>query len=179
MPKGAVLLPVEVGESIQEPPDAKQREFRVIIEARSTRITVDGSVDIELVRTLLECLANDLAASRGPDLDSGGSDRSAARLWRAQRNRENCAARGPVCGRRIRVSRPAWRSNLAALVGWRWPMLIREAFGTRALCLAKSRQRNCLTYTRPAVDVTRRYRLAPARAHMEAGDSRITGKIIS
>jgi transposase len=55
--KPAALLPVEVAEGIQPRPDVKQPEFRVVIEARGRRVTVDGSVDVELVRTLLERLA--------------------------------------------------------------------------------------------------------------------------
>lgn len=54
--KPAALLPVEVSEGIQSRADAKQHEFRVMIEARGTRVTVDGIVDANLVRTLLECL---------------------------------------------------------------------------------------------------------------------------
>lgn len=55
--KPGALLPVEVAEGIQPRSDGKQHEFRVIIEARGTRVTVDGSVDAEVIRTLLECLA--------------------------------------------------------------------------------------------------------------------------
>lgn len=55
--KPATLLPVEVAKDIQPRRDARQHEFRVMIEARGTRVTVDGSVDAELIRTLLECLA--------------------------------------------------------------------------------------------------------------------------
>lgn len=52
-----VLLPVEVAEDIRPLVDAKQRGLRAIIEARGTRVTLDGSVDTELIRSLLECLA--------------------------------------------------------------------------------------------------------------------------
>ena len=55
--KPATLLAVEVAESVRPPRGAKQHEFRVVIEARGVRVTLDGSVDAELVRTLLECLA--------------------------------------------------------------------------------------------------------------------------
>jgi transposase len=55
--KPATLLPVEVAESIRPARGGKQHEFRIIIEARGARVTLEGSVDTELVRTLLECLA--------------------------------------------------------------------------------------------------------------------------
>ncbi len=51
------LLPVEVAEGVRQPRGAKQHEFRIMIEARGARLTLDGSVDAKLVRTLLECLA--------------------------------------------------------------------------------------------------------------------------
>jgi|SRR6185312_12682040 transposase-like protein len=55
--KPATLLPVEVAERIRPPRGAKQHDFRIMIEARGARVTLDGSVEAELVRTLLECLA--------------------------------------------------------------------------------------------------------------------------
>jgi transposase len=55
--KPATFLPVEVAESVRPPRGGKQHDFRIMIEARGARITLDGSVDAELVRTLLECLA--------------------------------------------------------------------------------------------------------------------------
>ncbi len=55
--KSATLLPVEVAEGVRQPRGAKQHEFRIMIEARGARVTLDGSVDAKLVRTLLECLA--------------------------------------------------------------------------------------------------------------------------
>jgi transposase-like protein len=54
--KPAALLPVEVVEGIQTAPAAKENEFRVI-EARGTRVTLNGNVDAGLIRILLECLA--------------------------------------------------------------------------------------------------------------------------
>jgi transposase len=53
----AELLPVEVSEGIRPSRDGKQHEFRVMIEARGTRVTVNGDIDVELIRTLMECLA--------------------------------------------------------------------------------------------------------------------------
>ena len=55
--KPATLLPVEVAERIRPPRGAKQHDFRIMIEARGARVTLDGSIEAELVRTLLECLA--------------------------------------------------------------------------------------------------------------------------
>ncbi len=55
--KTATLLPVEVAEGVRPTRGAKQHEFRIMIEARGARVTLDGSVDAEFVRTLLECLA--------------------------------------------------------------------------------------------------------------------------
>jgi transposase-like protein len=55
--KPATLLPVEVAEGIRPRRGAKLHEFRIIIEARGARVTLDGGVYAELVRTLLECLA--------------------------------------------------------------------------------------------------------------------------
>ena len=55
--KAATLLPVHVAEADQaEKAEAKQ-SCSVIIEAQGARITITGSVDTLVVRTVLECLA--------------------------------------------------------------------------------------------------------------------------
>lgn len=52
--KRSVLVPVQVTESA---PKTKQECNSVIIEARSVRVTVNGSIDAAVIATLLECLA--------------------------------------------------------------------------------------------------------------------------
>jgi transposase len=55
--KRSAWLAVQVAEVVAAgAPEAKQ-ECSVTMEARGVRVTLDGSVDAELVRTLLECLA--------------------------------------------------------------------------------------------------------------------------
>jgi transposase len=54
--KAALLLPVEVAETVQsEVPEAKQ-PGGVVIEARSARVTLNGHVDVAVIRAVLECL---------------------------------------------------------------------------------------------------------------------------
>jgi transposase len=56
--KRSVLVPVQVTESAPVgAPKTKQECNSVIIEARSVRVTVNGSIDAVVIATLLECLA--------------------------------------------------------------------------------------------------------------------------
>jgi transposase len=51
--KHSVLVPVQLTESA---PETKQEHKAVIIEARSIRVTLNGSVEAAIISTVLECL---------------------------------------------------------------------------------------------------------------------------
>jgi transposase len=54
--KTALLLPVQVTETVQsEAPEGRQ-PGGVVIEARSARVTLNGHVDVAMIRAVLECL---------------------------------------------------------------------------------------------------------------------------
>jgi transposase len=54
--KAALLLPVQVAEGVQsEVPEGKQ-PGGVVIEAGSARVTLNGQVDVAVIRAVLECL---------------------------------------------------------------------------------------------------------------------------
>jgi transposase len=56
--KRSLLLPVQVAESAAVTgPETKQECHSLIIEARSVRVTLNGSIDAAVVATVLECLA--------------------------------------------------------------------------------------------------------------------------
>lgn len=52
--KSSVLVPVQVAESL---PDTAERSNSVLIEARSVRVTLKGSIDAAVVAAVLECFA--------------------------------------------------------------------------------------------------------------------------
>jgi transposase len=55
--KAAALLPVQVVEPVPVPAPETKPDCSVVIEARSTRVTLSGRIDIALIRTVLDCLA--------------------------------------------------------------------------------------------------------------------------
>ena len=55
--KAATLLPVEVAEAVEAAEIKQKQSCSVVIEAQSARITLTGSIDVTVVRTVLECLA--------------------------------------------------------------------------------------------------------------------------
>jgi transposase len=56
--KRSVLVPVQVTESATvAAPETKEQCNSVVIEARSVRVTLNGSIDAAVVATVLECLA--------------------------------------------------------------------------------------------------------------------------
>jgi transposase-like protein len=54
--KTATLLPVQVTEAAQSAVPATEQDCRVVIEARSARVTLNGSIDVAVIRTVLEWL---------------------------------------------------------------------------------------------------------------------------
>ncbi len=54
--KTARLLPVQVSEAAQSGATETNQSCGVVIEARSTRVTFNGSIDVAVVRAVLECL---------------------------------------------------------------------------------------------------------------------------
>lgn len=55
--KRSVLLPVHVAEAVPVVVPAAKQECSVVIEARSIRVTVNGSIDAAVICTVLERLA--------------------------------------------------------------------------------------------------------------------------
>ena len=56
--KRSILLPVQVSETAQATaPEPKEQHNSVVIEARSVRVTLNGSIDVALVAAVLEHLA--------------------------------------------------------------------------------------------------------------------------
>lgn len=56
--KRSVLVPVQVTESaVMVAPETKEQCNSVVIEARSVRVTLNGSVEAAIIATVLECLA--------------------------------------------------------------------------------------------------------------------------
>ena len=56
--KTSTLLPVQVTEAAESAvPDAKQQHCGVVIEARNTRVTLNGCIDVAVIRAVLESLA--------------------------------------------------------------------------------------------------------------------------
>src|ERR1700690_2288766 len=84
--------------------------------------------------------ADDFAAERHPHLDCRRRHRSAARLHRAERGGANGVGKRAVLGACVRLPRPTRRSDQAVVVGWRWTLSIRQAFGTRPFHLAAGRR---------------------------------------
>ena len=54
--KRSILLPVQVTEAVVAAPENKEQCNSVIIEARSVRVTLNGSIDAAVVATVLERL---------------------------------------------------------------------------------------------------------------------------
>jgi len=54
--KRSILLPVQVTEAAVAAPERKEQCSSVIIEARSVRVTLNGSIDAAVVATVLERL---------------------------------------------------------------------------------------------------------------------------
>jgi transposase len=55
--KRSVLLPVQVAESVPVAVPGAKQERSVVIEARSIRVTLNGSIDTAVIRAVLERLA--------------------------------------------------------------------------------------------------------------------------
>ena len=55
--KVATLIPVHVSESNESDKVDPKQSCSVLIEAQSMRVTINGSVDAMVIRTVLECLA--------------------------------------------------------------------------------------------------------------------------
>ena len=56
--KRSILIPVQVTESATvAAPETKGQCNSVVIDARSVRVTLNGSIDAAVVATVLECLA--------------------------------------------------------------------------------------------------------------------------
>ncbi len=55
--KAASLLPVHVTEPDQADKIEQKQSCSIVIEAQSTRITLTGSIDALIMRTVLECVA--------------------------------------------------------------------------------------------------------------------------
>ncbi len=54
--KAALLLPVQVAEVVQSGVPEVKEPGAVVIEGRSARVTLDGHVDVAVIRAVLECL---------------------------------------------------------------------------------------------------------------------------
>ena len=54
--KAALLLPVQVAEAVQSGVAETKQPGGVVIEGRSTRVTLDGHIDAAVIRAVLECL---------------------------------------------------------------------------------------------------------------------------
>ena len=54
--KAGLLLPVQVAEAIQSGVAEAKQPGGVVIEGRSTRVTLDGHIDVAVIRAVLECL---------------------------------------------------------------------------------------------------------------------------
>jgi transposase-like protein len=78
--KRSILLPVQVTEAVVAAPENKERCKSVIIEARSVRVTLNGSIDAAVIATVLGRLAHDFTARCSPDLDCSRSEGSTTRL---------------------------------------------------------------------------------------------------
>ena len=55
--EAATLIPVRVSESDEPDKVDPKQSCSVLIEAQGMRVTINGSVDAMVVRTVLECLA--------------------------------------------------------------------------------------------------------------------------
>jgi transposase len=55
--KAAELLPVHVTESVPIAAPEVKPDCNVVIEARSARVTISGCMDVSIIRTVLDCLA--------------------------------------------------------------------------------------------------------------------------
>ncbi len=59
---------------------------------------------------------------------------------------------GTLFWTRVRLSRQAWRSDQAVVVGWRRTMSVPEAIGARPLHLAAGNERHSCSYTSAVID---------------------------
>src|ERR1700730_564573 len=84
------------------------------------------------------------------------------------------ARAGSVLWSRVLLPRPPWRSSQAVVVGWRWPVPVRQAAGARAIRLAACRGGRSGPEPGAIVDAARGDRLADAAANMAAGAGRLS-----
>jgi len=102
-------------------------------------------------------------------MDRRRGDRYAARfrwLERAGSDRARATAVLRTC---LRFPRPQRGYRQALVVGRRWPVLVCQASGARAIHLAAGYGRNRLSDARAAFDAARRHRLAQAGEDLDAG----------
>src|SRR5580704_17461261 len=72
------------------------------------------------------------------------------------------ARAGSVLWSRVLLPRPPWRSGQTVVVGWRWPVPVRQAAGARAIRLAACRGGRGGPEPGAIVDAARGDRLADA-----------------
>src|SRR6185437_14844892 len=106
--------------------------------------------------------AGDLAAREHEHLDRRRHHGHAARLHRLERRGADSARTESVFGPCVCLPRPARRSGKGALVGWRRPVSVRQAFGTRPLRVAAGRSGSGFAEPGATLDAARRHRLAQA-----------------
>src|SRR6202048_497877 len=83
------------------------------------------------------------------------------------------ARAGSILWSRVLLPRPPWRSGQAVVVGWRWPVPVRQAARARAIRLAAGRGGRSGPEPGAIVDAARGDRLADAVANMAAGAGRV------
>src|SRR5215510_368422 len=113
---------------------------------------------------------DDRAAGRDAHLGRSGSDRSAARFYRAERDGAERTQRKSVFRSRIRFSWSSRGSDQAAVVVGRRTVFIREATGTREIHLAAGDERNGIAEPGTAFDVAGGDRLAAACSQLHSAD---------
>ena len=170
------LLPVRVSESLPAPLPVhgsadlqKAQPGTIHIELRQAQVRIEGSADPALVRVLLECLRAMIGLpSEHASLDRSGSDRLAARLYRAECAGGEQAGAEAVLGARVCVSRAERRSDQGSVVRRRRVVFVREATGAWALRLAASGERHGFVDAGAVIDAAGGYRLAAAGADVGA-----------
>ena len=140
---------------------------------------IEGSADPALVRVLLECLRAMIGlpantriwiAAGVTDLRRGFTGLSA--LVQTQAGTES------VLGSRVRVSRPARRSDQSSVVRRRWVVFVRQAAGARTFRVAASGERHGVADASAVIDAAGRHRLAAAGAHLGAAAVGVTCEIL-
>jgi len=173
----SALLPVTV-DSVIEPASVPSRDEQeatatngaIHIELASrAMITVESGADPELDHLCWRACASDPTPDWHEDLDCRRRDRHAPWFRWPEWAGADGAAPTAVLWTCVRVPGKARRHREVSVVGRRRPLPVSEAIGARALHLAEGREWNRAAQSSPALDASRRHRLAQSRAHLGTG----------